>query len=271
MVLVPLQCGIKKDYKHPEDGHLRLLEELEDECRELVQRHIAIQEEIAQRVRHSSSVAGAFSETLAHTKCELRSLADRQLCAKATLADLTNEAYDLLREEQVLVEEIGHLQVQVDIKNITSEMDTGFACPRRTQELKQRSSMLLQMQEAECASDCNELRIQAADWVDFLNFRQERVKDLSAKAVQLTFDKEELDAQAFQVLQHVQSRIFDEDRCVVDEGAIKVSERCLTVAQRIWQVSLFLPFTCTILASILVKENTTEQIISEQFSHPIGF
>jgi predicted nucleic acid-binding Zn-ribbon protein len=253
MVSVAVQHELGKGCKHTQAAPLPLLEELEEECRELVQRRLAIEEDIAQRALESSSVAGALSGTLESIKCEMRSLADRQRHASTILVDLTNEVSALLQEEAMLCEEIDELQIQDDIRKCRSETETGVACPERILELKRRSSMSLQMEQAESTSVCNELRRQAAEWIDFLRFRQERAKVLNENAAQLSFDKEELDEQVTQIRQQVQSINIDKAIPNLDTGATKISERGLQYAQYAWQVCFFLPFLFAMLASLWVQ------------------
>eukprot|EP00930_Biecheleria_cincta_P094854 TRINITY_DN8643_c0_g1_i1.p1 TRINITY_DN8643_c0_g1~~TRINITY_DN8643_c0_g1_i1.p1 ORF type:complete len:282 (+),score=83.32 TRINITY_DN8643_c0_g1_i1:89-934(+) len=229
--------------------------QLQQECQELLERRLAIEEEFACRSKTAVAVEARQAAILQKSRQKLQQQAEAACRGQELCLQLERQVFKLRAEDMGLSQEVEFLEMRCNgQKAQLAKAEQALADVRQKSmaESAHREVDCLRQQRTELEMRCKELSSKAEQWQAILDFRQRRAEEWDANAQELELRCEELrlDATDLRGRASCPGVAFNEKESKQLNAELATAEEQLHAIRRLRQVAALAPILASLLASL---------------------
>lgn len=229
--------------------------QLQEECQELLERRLAIEEEFACRSKTAVAVEARQAAILQKSRQKLHQQAEAACQAQGLCLQFDQQVRRLQAEDMGLSQEVELLKMRCNGQKAQlakAKQTLADVCHQSLAGNAHRAVDRLRQQRTELEMRGAELRSKAEQWQAILDFRQRRAEEWDAKTQELGLRCEELrlDATDLRCKASGLAVAFNEKESKGLNAELAAAEEQMHAIGRLRQVAAFAPILASLLASL---------------------
>eukprot|EP00931_Biecheleriopsis_adriatica_P069221 TRINITY_DN43094_c0_g1_i1.p1 TRINITY_DN43094_c0_g1~~TRINITY_DN43094_c0_g1_i1.p1 ORF type:complete len:318 (+),score=98.26 TRINITY_DN43094_c0_g1_i1:131-955(+) len=247
--------------RRKEEGSKSELTQLEEECQDLVERRLAIEEELSRRSKTGMAVAEHLAATLEKSRAQLKlrvaaELRQQEECRRLTEKIAQLRAEEVARSAEVQFLELSHAGQRAQLAEAERRLKALEQRKAETSEEEASAMNSLRQKRNELEHHGAELRDKAEHWQRLLDFRAQRAEHYEERATELellcehlAFKAAEFRREAAEAASATDSHSSGEDPQGLDRSLASADQE-VRMMMRVRQMAFVAPIISSLLASL---------------------